>query len=198
MSLLPAYRSCSSPRRPARSKVCNAALTSIQVGEALFPLATTIDPSRLLVDTCRRIFHAAWHCARSVRLPSNTLRESGHPGSAGSCHSTKSLRDRGEVRLAASINPRRRLWVAGEAPCLEGSRQPRRSPRCVCNDRASFHFLSVRMAERNTRSSAWRLHPRQMIARSHAVAMHRYRVAKARPCSNNFLVSPKRFRRSTK
>src|SRR3974390_1766728 len=38
---------------------------------------------------------------------------------AGLCHSTKSLRDSGGVRHGPGINPWKRSWVAGEAPCLE-------------------------------------------------------------------------------
>ena len=39
---------------------------------------------------------------RLVRLPSKTLRECGHPGTAAQCHRTKSLRDSWEVRLVLS------------------------------------------------------------------------------------------------
>src|SRR5208337_2894312 len=34
------------------------------------------------------------------------------------CHSTKSLRDSGEVRLVLRASPEKRLLVASEAPCL--------------------------------------------------------------------------------
>jgi hypothetical protein len=38
---------------------------------------------------------------------------------AAVCQRTKSLRDSGEVRLALSTAPRKRLWVGGEALCPE-------------------------------------------------------------------------------
>jgi hypothetical protein len=39
--------------------------------------------SEFEIDICRRIFHATWQSGRLVRLPANTLRECGHPGTAG-------------------------------------------------------------------------------------------------------------------
>src|SRR5271165_4115355 len=85
------------------------------------------------------------------------------------CHSTKSLRDSGEVRLVLSLSPGERSRVAGEAPCLEDGGVNNLIKTGVAYDNQSYHPAASAYDRRYERAQALRGHAARPHPRLQAV-----------------------------